>query len=529
VFRPITARGDACEQRSLAVVRAGTSIGATLLTAVVITACSSGCAGETSGACAGAPRTGADPSAPESAPASEAAESASTTTSDPQPPDSTSAPPASTHATPSQAPEPAARGPSFPASVSADGRRILDHSGQPWLMVGDAGWSMVGRLPLPDVERYLDRRAAQGFNTVLVSAIEGYFSTDPPADAAGNRPFDGEMFVTEPNEPYWAGVDRIADAAAARGITLLLVPLYLGNAGEGIEDSVDGATDADLAAFGEFLGARYADRPNIIWAIGGDQNPDDATRDRLISFVGTPGATGLRRFAPQLITAHTGPNSSALEVWPDSDFVQIENVYSYSGAIAATRDAVATANCPVFFMEGKYENEQDVGLVELRTQLWGSFLSGAFGGHVFGNNPIWHFGMPVPPALYPYEGSWQDAIDSDGARDVTVFATFMSTVPWWMLVADTEGAFVERSDDVAAAWSSGLGLAYGSFEGGVDVDLGAFDSAEVAVGWLDPIAGTIEQVGIFPTTGVTALPAPGQNAGGDSDHVLVVTSVEAPA
>ena len=45
---------------------------------------------------------------------------------------------------------------------------------------------------------------------------------------------------------------------------------------------------------------------------------------------------------------------------------------------------------PFFLMESAYENEHDAGEQRLRAQAYQAILSGAM-GHLFGNNPIWHF------------------------------------------------------------------------------------------------------------------------------------------
>ena len=283
----------------------------------------------------------------------------------------------------------------FPTSVSANGRHLVDGQGRPYLLHGDSAWSLVVELDEGEARQYLDDRRARGFNVVLTSAIENKFSSQPPLNAAGAAPFVGRAFGT-PNEAYFEHLDWLVSEAAQRGITLLLVPAYLGYSGtdEGWYAEVVAASNADMRAYGEFLGERYRNAPNIVWVIGGDQNPSATARTRTEQM-----AAGLRAVDPgHLMTAHTGPNQNAAEVWGSSSWLDVDNVYSYG----APADAVAQAYGanpvrPVFFMEGVYENEQGADDSLIRTQAWASLLSGA-SGQIFGNNPIWHFDTG---GLYP--------------------------------------------------------------------------------------------------------------------------------
>ena len=52
---------------------------------------------------------------------------------------------------------------------------------------------------------------------------------------------------------------------------------------------------------------------------------------------------------------------------------------------------------PTFLIESSYEGEHNSSEVQIRRQAYWSVLCGGF-GHVFGNNPVWHFDGPT---LYP--------------------------------------------------------------------------------------------------------------------------------
>ena len=64
----------------------------------------------------------------------------------------------------------------YPLRVSDDRRRLLDADGTPFLVQGDAAWSLIANLTYEEAIEYLDDRRAKGFNTLIVSIVEHLFS-----------------------------------------------------------------------------------------------------------------------------------------------------------------------------------------------------------------------------------------------------------------------------------------------------------------------------------------------------------------
>src|SRR5208282_4023203 len=59
--------------------------------------------------------------------------------------------------------------------------------------------------------------------------------------------------------------------AQAYGITVMLDPGFVGlDSTKGYFTSYENSSSAVMTAYGTFLGNRYADYSNIIWALGGD-------------------------------------------------------------------------------------------------------------------------------------------------------------------------------------------------------------------------------------------------------------------
>jgi hypothetical protein len=161
------------------------------------------------------------------------------------------------------------------------------------------------QLNLQETEFYLDRRKAQGFNSILVNLIEHKFSRNPPGNASGDEPFlkpDG--FLT-PNEAYFAHSDAVIEMAARKGMLVFLAPAYLGWNGGGGGGGVPGIRvmgAEKLRQYGRFVGNRYKHCGNIVWVVGGDFTPPWNYRWSVDAL-----AEGIREGgANQLMTAHCG-------------------------------------------------------------------------------------------------------------------------------------------------------------------------------------------------------------------------------
>src|SRR5262249_43782176 len=90
----------------------------------------------------------------------------------------------------------------YPLTISPDRRRLLDADKRPFLIQGDAAWSLIANLEFADALRYLDDRRAKGFNTLIVNLVEHCFSRNPPRDLAGREPFGTPGDMGTPNDAY---------------------------------------------------------------------------------------------------------------------------------------------------------------------------------------------------------------------------------------------------------------------------------------------------------------------------------------
>lgn len=60
---------------------------------------------------------------------------------------------------------------SYPLHVSDDGRHFVTSDGEPFFWQADTAWALFHRLTIPEATKYLDDRAAKGFNVVLSVAL----------------------------------------------------------------------------------------------------------------------------------------------------------------------------------------------------------------------------------------------------------------------------------------------------------------------------------------------------------------------
>ena len=146
----------------------------------------------------------------------------------------------------------------FPLAIDRSSRHLVDQDGKPFLLVGDAAWSLFVSVSDQDADFYFQNRKRHGFNAALVNLLEHKSAADPPRNFYGISPFTGRVFTT-PNEAYFLHVDYMVQSAYAHGMVLLIAPLYIGaKCGDyGWCADAQAASATELRAWGEYVGRRY--------------------------------------------------------------------------------------------------------------------------------------------------------------------------------------------------------------------------------------------------------------------------------
>ena len=416
----------------------------------------------------------------------------------------------------------------FPLRVQPGERYLTDAAGRPFLLHGDAGWSIIADLTREEADIYLADRRARGFNTLLINLLEHKFARKAPSNIYGDQPFLAPGDFTQPNEAYFAHAEWVLTRAREQGFLVLLAPAYIGARGEdeGWWQEMVKSGKAALEGYGRFLAERFGRFDNIIWVDGGDYDPPDKS---LVSGL----ALALKAAVPQqLHTTHIAPETVVAPFWAGESWLDVLSVYTYwpvcPKALEARADSLAR---PAFLIESAYENEHGARERRIRTQAYQALLCGT-SGQVFGNNPMWHF---AGPGLYPVKGDWKQHLGSRGAQSMTYLLGLFSGLPWWQLEPDSERRLLVagQGDDehlaVAAKTSDGrLALIYLPTSRSITLELASL-SGPLQAQWFDPSSG--ERLPPKPAAGQGQssrlnLHSPVKNAAGDGDWVLILTSVQ---
>jgi hypothetical protein len=416
----------------------------------------------------------------------------------------------------------------FPLRIAENHRYLEDANGKPFLITGDAAWSLIGDLSREDADKYLADRQRRGFNTILVRLIEHRFSRNAPRNFYKHAPFLVDGDFTKPNEAYFDDADWILNRARERGFLVLLVPSYLGYGGgsEGWFQEVKTAGPDAMRTYGRYLGNRYRDFPNIIWVQGGDYDtPDKRLVDELARGISDANPTALQ-------TIHRGQNTVGSGKWTHAPWLKLDTLYAYDDIIdRALRRQGSGPALPFFFIEGPYENEHKSDEQTIRLNAYGTILAGAC-GQIFGNNPLWHF---AGPGLYEVSGTWKDALGSRGSQSISHLKQFFDVLPWWKLKPE-QGKLLVEPDPLFPGTAFGsmsedgkLAVIYLSDRTSVAVNTAVLSPSVNRVRWYDPASGAYAQAVEQETRrpGTVTLETPGaQNSAGFSDWLLVLDDLE---
>jgi Protein of unknown function (DUF4038)/Putative collagen-binding domain of a collagenase len=431
--------------------------------------------------------------------------------------------------------------PSFPLKISTNGHYLTLQDGTPFLMVGDTAWTVPQQATDAEIDEYIANRAAKGFNTILVEAVDGYYSSNAPRDILGTAPFTIPGNFSTYNPTYFNRFDHVINKANEYGIVCIIWPLYLGYYHglhvDGWADQMLADTSAHLQAFATFLGNRYKNKGNIIWSMGGDSSPFSWGLQTKTSDL----ANALLAADPNhLVTEHNARNSEGIDPWIAGgvpSWFTLNTVYTDFQTFSLSQTAWnRTPTRPFFLIEAYYENGS-LTRKDLRTEAYWSILSGC-AGYMFGNCPL--FGLSSPNTLTyctSANSDWRFQMDNTGSQDMTQFKNLFTSVAWEKLVPDFNHTVVTAGYGSGATTVTTARASDGSFVlsylpavSGVTVDMTTLTGSSVAARWYDPTSGTYSTVSgsPFPNTGSHVFTPTGNNSSGASDWVLFLQSTPTP-
>jgi hypothetical protein len=430
-------------------------------------------------------------------------------------------------------------------TVSENRRFLVTADGKPFFYLGDTAWELFHRLTREDAERYLKKRAEQGFTVIQAVALAEFDGLHEP-NAYGHKPLDDDD-PTKPNEDYFKHVDFVVDKAADLGLYVGLLPTWgdKWNKKSGVGPEV--FNPANAAAYGEWLGKRYKDKPNVIWIAGGDRSVDTEVHKAVVRAM----AGGLRKGdgGGHLITFHPsgGGGSSQhfhADDWLDFNMRQNGHVAEFTGRYDKTAaDYALTPAKPVLDGEPIYEDHpvsfdakgrgHSVAADVRRAFYWDVF-SGAC-GHTYGHHSVWQFFAPGRAPKNNPLLTWDAAVEQPGAAQMIHGRRLMESRPYFTRVPD-DGviAAVPGAPDVPTAVpgagtrrfvatrdaAGSYAMVYAPVGRPFGVRMDKITGEKVKAWWFDPRTGAASAAGEFPDAGVRTFvsPTPGEL----TDWVLVL-------
>jgi Protein of unknown function (DUF4038)/Putative collagen-binding domain of a collagenase len=417
-----------------------------------------------------------------------------------------------------------AAAPVFPLKVSTDGRYLADATGQPLFYHADTAWALPRNAKLADAEEYFELRAKEGFTAIHLHAVTKEVGS--VKNVNGDEPFTPLNDILKPNEAYWRQLDAVLIAAEKRRLLAAVSALWIRWGGRDKEGWRNQLTEANARAYGEFLGRRYAPRKNILWILGGDDNPhEDRAAIALM-------ARALKKTAPHhLVTVHNQPEHSSSAFFANEPWLDVNAAYTYREVaphvLAEWHRPYANGKPkPIFLIESGYEhesNDQRGGAAHrVRRQSYGAILSGALMGHAYGHREVWRF-----------SSKWREGIADVGSKQMRHARDLFASRAWWKLRPDLENELVpSRIDRVSPGdvnWAAAARANDGSFalvylpaNRAVVVDVTKV-AAQTKASWFDPADGSTQSAADKPwrNTPWKEFTPPAKNAAGDGDFVLL--------
>lgn len=427
--------------------------------------------------------------------------------------------------------------------VSDNHRYLIHENGTPFFWLGNTAWLISERLTRDEVEYYLVNEHRAGYNVEQIQVINSIPTFNIYGQQANDASFDMWKFSKKDQYGYWEHLDFIVDFAASQGIYIAM-------------DCVWGSqiTKMDIKKaekYGQFLGERYKDKPNIIWMIGGDVLGDKGTAswDAL--------AKAIRKADPNhVMTFHPRGRTTSSRWFADRDwmdFHMFQSGHRRYGQRNGDGDYTIKDNTeednwryvdltwngnpqkPVIDGEPSYEDIPQ-GLHDFTAPRWMDYdvrryaywavFAGCF-GHTYGHNSIMQFIKPGLLASFGAEKPWWDAMKDPGYNQMKYLKWLILAFPFEERIADQSviaGQNGERYDRNIATRGNDYLLVYNYSGKPMQLDLSKISGAKKNVWVMNPSDGTLKYLGEFDSK-VTEFANDGAYLRG-SDRVFIAVDAQ---
>ncbi len=431
--------------------------------------------------------------------------------------------------------------------ISENRRFIVKADGSPFFYLGDTAWELFHRLNREEADRYLKNRADKGFTVIQAVALAELDGLNTP-NAYGHRP----LLDNDPARPdvkdgaandYWDHVDYIVKKAGSLGLYIGLLPTWgdKWNRGRGAGPEIFNPQNAEV--YGEWLGRRYKDAPNIIWILGGDRAIETETHKEIIRAM----ARGLRRGdgGAHLITLHPRGGGGSSDHFHDDDWLDFNmrqngHVAEFNPRYEQTRaDYDRTPIKPVIDGEPLYEDHpisfraKELGhsvAADARRPLYWDLFTGAC-GHTYGHHSVWQMWQPGRQPINNPLMPWYEALDQPGAGQMQYGRRLIESRPFLTRVPDD--SVIVTADPASSVPGAGLkryvatrdsegsyAMVYVPTGRAFKVKMDKIKGAKVKAWWFNPRDGKATLIGEYPNTGEREFIPP--TKGEDLDWALVL-------
>jgi Protein of unknown function (DUF4038)/Putative collagen-binding domain of a collagenase len=345
--------------------------------------------------------------------------------------------------------------PAFPLKASANNRYLVDQNNVPFLMVGDAPQTLITNLSETEAAAYMDNRRRYGINTLWINLL-CEFSNGCNKEATtfdGIAPFTNRGDLATPNPAYFQRADKMIEIAAEHHMVVLLDPIETSSwldmlRTNGVEKAF---------AYGEYLGSRYKNFPNIIWLHGNDFQSWRTSDDALVQAV----ARGIRsRDQNHIHTIELNYLASgSLDDVTWAPLIELDAAYTYFPTyVQMLREYNRKDFKPAFLVEANYEFERNIdadggSVANLRRQEYWTMLSGAT-GQVYGSKYTWQL-----------EKGWEAHLDTPGVIELGYMKDLLASRKWYDLVPDQTHSVLTAGYDGLAGSIGRLSAYLGNIPG----------------------------------------------------------------
>lgn len=428
--------------------------------------------------------------------------------------------------------------PEFPLKVSANGRYLVDSKNVPFFYQAETPWLIFVKLKPAEYSQLMDIRISQGFTAIQIMALPDIYAN--AQNINGDVPFFNDD-ISMPNEAYFAYLKEGIKVAEKKGLFVSMAVLWKGCCGGAWSEVILKNGSSKCLEYGKFLGRYFAECKNIMWVMGGDNDPGCHT-DHYRAI-----ASGIREVTPDALqTYHASSGHSSADVmnyldhswlsvsWTYTYFHKKHNVWLYLCGWGELPEVYQMNHIeyqripvkPYILGESQYEGEDSsaykplTGSAVARRQAWWSMLSGSC-GHAYGS---WNW------SIHP---DWQKVANDSGANQMKNIKAFLESIAWYNLIPAinqdviVKGKGIYGAEDyvtVSQSPDKKMFVAYfpptGKVKRPVSIPLGK--NKIKLIRWYNPVNGNYSNgTGMVISNDVALLETPGDNGSGYNDWVLI--------